>query len=299
MNAQTQTAASPHGPLPGPLARDAAVQYAAWFRALAEPTRVQIVSLLAHRGAPMTVGQLTEAVHVSQATVSQHLKVLAQVRFVLAERHGTAHYYRLNEACVAAFPTAADLVVGHRPPAPAGLVQPPGSDPPGPRGLVIRPMEPADARQVLAIYQTGLDSGQASFETRAPSWEAFDAGRLPAHRHVAVAAGTGTVLGWAAVSGVSDRCVYGGVVEHSVYVDPASHRRGVGAALLRALIASTEAAGIWTIQSGIFPENPASLRLHEQAGFRVVGIRTRIGRHHGRWRDVVLMERRSPTAGQD
>jgi arsenite methyltransferase len=164
--------------------------------------------------------------------------------------------------------------------------------------LIIRPMEPADASQVLAIYQAGLDSGQASFETRAPLWEDFDAGRLPAHRHVAVAARTGQVLGWAAVSAVSDRCVYAGVVEHSVYVDRASQGRGVGAALLGALIASTEAAGIWTIQSGIFPENPASLRLHEQAGFRVVGIRKRIGRHHGRWRDVVLMERRSPIVGQ-
>ena len=308
---------SHRGPPPEPLGRDAAVEYASWFRALAEPTRVQIVSLLARSGGPMTVGQITEAAHVGQATVSQHLKVLAEVRFVLAERRGTAHYYALNEACVDGFPTAADLVVGHRPPAPAGLGQPPGGSPvsparrarpPGPAalsqpagdpgGIVIRPMEPADASQVLAIYQAGLDTGQASFETRAPSWEAFDAGKLPAHRHVAVTAGSGTLLGWAAASGVSDRCVYAGVVEHSVYVDPASHRQGVGAALLRALIGSTEAAGIWTIQSGIFPENSASLRLHEQAGFRVVGIRKRIGRHHGRWRDVVLMERRSPTAGQ-
>ncbi len=294
------------GPRPAPLGRSAAVEYAAWFRALAEPTRVQIVSLLAHRGEPMTVGQITGAVHVGQATVSQHLKVLAEVRFVLAERRGTAHYYRLNEGCMTAFPTAADLVVGRHPPAPAGAGQPaggrPGSPPPassGRDGVVIRAMEPADASQVLAIYQAGLDTGQASFETRAPSWEEFDTGRLPGHRHVAVAASTGAVAGWAAVSAVSGRCVYAGVVEHSVYVDPASHRRGTGSALLAALIGSTEAAGIWTIQSGIFPENPASLRLHEQAGFRAVGIRKQIGRHHGRWRDVVLMERRSPIAGQD
>lgn len=294
------------GPPPPPLDRGAAVEYAAWFRALAEPTRVQIVSLLAHRGEPMTVGQITGAVHVGQATVSQHLKVLAEVRFVLAERRGTAHYYRLNEGCVDAFPTAADLVMGHHPPAPAGAGQPAGHSPVSPPQLeggrdsiVIRAMEPADAGQVLTIYQAGLDTGQASFETRAPSWEVFDAGRLPGHRHVAVATGTGAIVGWAAVSTVSDRCVYAGVVEHSVYVDPASHRRGTGSALLQALIGSTEAAGIWTIQSGIFPENSASLRLHEQAGFRVVGIRKRIGRHYGRWRDVVLMERRSPIAGQD
>jgi phosphinothricin acetyltransferase len=114
---------------------------------------------------------------------------------------------------------------------------------------------------------------------------------------VAVAADTGEVAGWVAVSAVSSRCVYAGVVEHSVYVDPAARGRGAGGALLRALTASTEAAGIWTIESGIFPENTASLRLHERAGFRVVGTRERLGCHLGRWRDVVLMERRSQRAG--
>ncbi len=168
-----------------------------------------------------------------------------------------------------------------------------------PAGFTVRPMTGADAAQVLAIYQAGLDGGEASFETQAPAWEAFDATRLPGHRHVAVDDASGEVLGWAAACAVSDRCVYQGVVEHSVYVAPAARGRGVGAALLRALIGSTEAAGIWTIQSGIFPENTASLRLHERAGFRVVGTRERLGRHHGRWRDVVLLERRSPRAGVD
>jgi L-amino acid N-acyltransferase YncA len=166
-----------------------------------------------------------------------------------------------------------------------------------PGTISIRPMHPTDANRVLAIYQAGLDAGDASFETQAPSWDAFDAARLPAHRLVAAADGTDGVLGWAAASAVSSRCVYAGVVEHSVYVDAAARRSGVAAALLEALIASTEAAGIWTIQSGIFPENTASLRLHERAGFRVVGIRERIGCHHGRWRDVVLVERRSPVTG--
>lgn len=164
-------------------------------------------------------------------------------------------------------------------------------------GVVVRPMEAGDAGPVLAIYQAGLDTGQASFEVTAPAWEDFDAGKLPAHRHVAVDAGTGEVLGWAAVIAVSDRCVYAGVVEHSVYVHPGHKRRGIGAALLAVLVESTEAAGIWTIQSGVFPENTASLRLHRQAGFRVVGTRERIGRHHGQWRDVVLIERRSAAAG--
>jgi L-amino acid N-acyltransferase YncA len=160
--------------------------------------------------------------------------------------------------------------------------------------LMIRPMRPEDAAAVLAIYQIGLDSGHASFETRAPAWPAFDAGRLPEHRHVATDA-DGTVLGWIAVTRISAREVYAGVVEHSVYVDPAARGRGVAGALLRALIESTEAAGIWTIQSGVFPENVASLTLHERHDFRVVGTRERIGRHHGVWRNVVLLERRSPT----
>lgn len=164
--------------------------------------------------------------------------------------------------------------------------------------VLVRPMEAGDAGPVLAIYQAGLDTGQASFEVTAPAWEDFDAGKLAAHRHVAVDAGTGEVLGWAAVIAVSDRCVYAGVVEHSVYVHPGHKRRGIGAALLAALVESTEAAGIWTIQSGVFPENTASLRLHRQAGFRVVGTRERIGRHHGEWRDVVLIERRSAAAGR-
>jgi len=168
-----------------------------------------------------------------------------------------------------------------------------------PAGIIVRPMTSADAAQVLAIYQAGLDGGEASFETRAPTWDAFDASHHSSHRHVAVAGTGGEVLGWAAVSPVSDRCVYQGVVEHSVYVAPAARGRGVGAALLDALIGSTEAAGIWTIQSGIFPQNTASLRLHQRAGFRVVGTRERLGRHHGRWRDVVLLERRSGRVGVD
>jgi L-amino acid N-acyltransferase YncA len=162
---------------------------------------------------------------------------------------------------------------------------------------VIEPMTAAHAGPVLAIYQAGLDTGQASFETRAPDWAAFDTARLADHRYVARDPGTGEVLGWVAVSAVSGRCVYAGVVEHSVYVGPVARGRGVGTALLRALIGSTEAAGIWTIESGIFPENTASLRLHRSERFRVVGTRERLGRHHGRWRDVILLERRSPVIG--
>lgn len=149
------------------------------------------------------------------------------------------------------------------------------------------------AEGVLAVYAEGIATGHATFESAAPTWAAFDAGRLPGHRFVALGP-DGEVLGWVAVSQVSDRCVYGGVVEHSVYVAAAARGRGVGRALLEALIASTEAAGIWTIQSGVFPENEASLGLHRACGFREIGVRERIGRMDGRWRDVVLLERRSP-----
>ncbi|MCZ4122291.1 GNAT family N-acetyltransferase [Streptomyces sp. H39-S7] len=158
-------------------------------------------------------------------------------------------------------------------------------------------MRPQHADQVLAIYQAGIDEGNATFETVAPKWQDFDAARLAEHRMIATAPSEEQVLGWVAASAVSTRCVYAGVVEHSVYVHPGARGRGVARRLLGALIASTEAAGIWTIQSGIFPENTASMRLHLNAGFRVIGTRERIGRQHDVWRDVVLLERRSNRIG--
>ncbi|MGW3115380.1 N-acetyltransferase family protein [Streptomyces sp. NPDC001091] len=157
-------------------------------------------------------------------------------------------------------------------------------------------MGPEHAAQVLEIYRLGIDGGDATFETAPPTWDQFDAAKLPGHRHVALD-DTGTVLGWVAVVPVSDGCAYAGVVEHSVYVRPGARGRGIAAALLRELITSTEGAGIWTIQSGVFPENTASLALHRSAGFRVIGTRERIGRLHGVWRDVILIERRSPSTG--
>lgn len=154
------------------------------------------------------------------------------------------------------------------------------------------------AEAVLAIYRAGIEDGNATFETTVPGWSDFSGSRLPDHRFVAVDE-SGAVLGWVAVSAVSARAAYAGVVEHSVYVDPAARGRGIGRALLTELISSTEVAGIWTIQSGLFPENSASLALHRACGFREVGVRHRIGRHRGRWRDVVLVELRSPVVGVD
>jgi len=166
--------------------------------------------------------------------------------------------------------------------------------PPAGSGLAtITAMTDDHAEQVLTIYRLGIATGHATFETEPPTWARFTAARPAAYRFVAVDP-AGDVLGWVACSPVSDRCVYAGVVEHSVYVHPDAGGRGVGRALLQALIESTERAGIWTIQSGVFPENTTSLALHAACGFRVVGTRQRLGRHHGTWRDVVLIERRSP-----
>ena len=147
-------------------------------------------------------------------------------------------------------------------------------------GIVIEPMADQHAEAVLAIYQAGMDEGEATFETTAPDWAEFRTGHLTEHSYVAVDPDD-AVLGWVSASPVSDRCAYAGVVEHSVYVHPTARGRGVGGPAGR-LIRSTEAAGIWTIQSGIFPENRASAALHAAAGFRVVGRRERLGKLGGK-----------------
>jgi L-amino acid N-acyltransferase YncA len=159
----------------------------------------------------------------------------------------------------------------------------------------IRDLRPEQWPEVASIFQAGIDTGHATFETAPPSWEAWDRAHLAGLRLVAT--GDEHVLGWAALSRVSARPCYAGVAEVSVYVAPEATGRGIGRALLETLIARAEGAGIWTIQAGIFPENTASLALHEKCGFRVVGTRERIGELHGVWRDVVLMERRSGRVG--
>lgn len=156
-------------------------------------------------------------------------------------------------------------------------------------------MQDGDWPEVRRIYAEGIATGNATFETETPSWSAWDA----AHRRdcrLVVRDGAG-LLGWAAVTPVSGRCVYEGVADLSLYVATASRGRGVGRLLLRALIDESERQGIWTLQAGIFPENEASLRLHRGLGFRDVGRRERIGRMGGVWRDVMLLERRSAAAG--
>jgi L-amino acid N-acyltransferase YncA len=156
-------------------------------------------------------------------------------------------------------------------------------------------MRAEDWLTVERIWAEGIATGVATFETETPAWETFDADRLPGHRLVAEL--DGEVVGWATLTRVSGRPCYAGVVENSVYVSEQARGRGVGRALLEALLAGADAAGIWTIQTAVFPENEASLALHERAGFRVVGRRERIARLDGVWRDTLFLERRSPVVG--
>lgn len=160
---------------------------------------------------------------------------------------------------------------------------------------MIRPMTPDDWPRVRAIYLEGIATGNATFETRSPDRETWDAGHLAAPRLVVEA--EGVVAGWAALTPVSKRAVYAGVADVSVYVAHEARGRGVGRQLLEGLIAESERHGLWTLQAGIFPENLASLALHQACGFRVIGHRERIGAMGGRWRDVLLLERRSAIAG--
>lgn len=159
--------------------------------------------------------------------------------------------------------------------------------------VIVRSMRPEDWSEVRRIYAAGISTGNATFETAVPTWPEWDAGHRSDLRFTA---GQGDrVVGWTATTSVSDRCCYDGVIEHSVYVDPDHWGRGIGRQLLGHLIASSEAAGIWTIQTGIFPENAGSLALHHACGFRTVGRRERLGQLNGRWRDVLLLERRAAT----
>lgn len=161
--------------------------------------------------------------------------------------------------------------------------------------LHLLAMKTEDWPDVQRIYQEGIETGNATFETQVPEWEVWDGKTRPQPRLVARL--HDRVVGWAALSSVSARAVYAGVCEVSVYVAAAARGQGVGKKLLQALIHASEELGIWMLQASIFPENQASIAIHEQCGFRIVGRREKIAQHRGRWRDTVLMERRSQLVG--
>ena len=159
----------------------------------------------------------------------------------------------------------------------------------------LQPLQPSDWPAIKAIYEEGIATRNATFEDDAPAWEEWDSSHLREGRLVARRGGD--VVAWAALTGVSGRCVYSGVAEVSIYVAARARGSGIGTGLLQALIRESESRGFWTLQAGIFPENEASVALHKKCGFRIVGTRERMGRMDGRWRDVLLLERRSAAVG--
>ncbi|WP_318343480.1 GNAT family N-acetyltransferase [Flagellimonas baculiformis] len=163
--------------------------------------------------------------------------------------------------------------------------------------MIIRNMIASDWEQVANIYSEGIATGFATFETSAPDYGQWDSSHTTHSR--LVAEDNGTVLGWAALSPVSSRCVYGGVGEVSIYISAQSRGKGIGRLLMERLIEESEKAGFWTIQSGIFPENIGSIKLHEKMGFRYIGKRERIGKINGVWKDNLLFEKRSRSVGLD
>jgi L-amino acid N-acyltransferase YncA len=161
--------------------------------------------------------------------------------------------------------------------------------------ITVRAMKPDDWLAVQFIYREGIDTGNATFETEVPAWEAWDKSHLRECR--LVARSDNEVIGWVALSPVSNRCIYAGVAEVSIYIHSSARGKGVGKGLLLALIKESEKNGIWTLQGGVFPQNKASIALLKSCGFREVGIRERVGQMNGMWRDVLLFERRSNTIG--
>lgn len=161
----------------------------------------------------------------------------------------------------------------------------------------IRSLNPGDWSEVSSIYQKGINTGNATFEKLVPDWESWDKDHMRECRLVAEQ--NNIIVGWAALSKVSGRCIYSGVAEVSVYVKPEYQGKGIGRSLLEELIAQSEENGIWTLQAGIFPENKSSIRIHEHCGFKKIGVREKLGKMDGKWRDVLFMERRSQSVGQD
>ena len=161
--------------------------------------------------------------------------------------------------------------------------------------IEIKPMVTIHWKEVKRIYEEGIATGNATFQTTAPGWEEWDKAHIQSGRLIAV--DEGRIIGWAALSPVSDRCVYGGVAEVSVYVSSTARGKGVGKELLRNLVENSELNHFWTLQAGIFPENKASIRIHQENGFRIIGTREKIGQMKGVWRDTVLLERRSNKVG--
>lgn len=270
---------------PSVLGQAEAESYAEWFAVLADPTRVRLLHTLSTSptGA-MRVGDLAAALGISQSTCSHHVELLRKVRFVMVDKVGTASMISVNAACCTGLPHAADVVMGT-------LASPPCCPADLPADVTTRPVTDDDMASVLAIYAEGLATRNATFETRVPTARQLRSRWL--HDLAWVAELDGRIVGWTAITAVSNRECYAGVGETSVYVTEAARGRGVGKALLFTQVNEADKAGLWTLQTSIFPENRASLALHHSAGYRTLAVRTRIAQLDGVWRDTVLLERRS------
>ncbi|MGB7238024.1 MAG: metalloregulator ArsR/SmtB family transcription factor [Rhodococcus sp. (in: high G+C Gram-positive bacteria)] len=266
-----------------PLAADDAATYAHWFACLAEPMRVRILHLVAGSPSGIAVGKLADALDIGQPTVSHHVRKLADVGFVTLDKRGTTTIVSVNPTCCTGLPHAADAVMGlltPRPCCPADL----------PDDVTVRAMTDSDWEAVRRIYAEGIATGDATFETDVPSQQVLDEKWSVGHRWVAVV--DEQVVGWATLAPVSDRDCYRGVAENSVYVGDGFRGRGVGKSLIHKQVNEADAAGLWTLQTSIFPENRASIALHHSSGYRTVGIRERVAQLDGVWRDTVMLERR-------
>ncbi|MBB3038007.1 helix-turn-helix domain-containing GNAT family N-acetyltransferase [Hoyosella altamirensis] len=261
--------------------------FAQWFACLAEPMRVRLLHRVASTPGGITVGALAEALGIGQPTVSHHIRKLAEVGFVSLRKAGTSTVVAMNPTCCVALPQAADVVMG--------VLTPRPSRPSDLPDVTVRAMTDNDWDAVLRIYGEGIDTRNATFTTEVPSRENLDEQWLPNHRWVATI--DDVVTGWAALSTVSVRDCYGGVAESSVYVTDGMRGRGIGKTMLSKQVTSADADGIWTLQTSIFPENRAAISLYHSEGFRTIGIREKIARLDGVWRDTVLLERRSSIAG--
>ena len=261
-----------------------AATYAEWFAVLADPTRVRLLHTVSTaRSGAIRVGDLAEALGISQSTCSHHVKKLAEVGFVAVDKVGTASVVSVNAACCVGLPHAADVVMGTlaaQPCCPEDL----------PADVSTRAMTDDDLETVRDIYAEGVATRNATFETKVPSARRLSDKWLPGHKWVAEV--DGALVGWAAAVPVSERDCYAGVAETSVYVTETARGRGVGKTLLHRQVNEADAGGLWTLQTSIFPENRASIALHHSAGYRTLAVRSRIARLDGVWRDTVLLERR-------
>ena len=262
-----------------------ATTYAEWFATLADPTRVRLLHTVATAPAgALKVGDLAAALGISQSTCSHHVRQLAEVGFVHVEKVGTSSLVSVNQACCTGLPHAADVVMGTlsaQPCCPSDL----------PDDVDVRAATRSDLGSVLDIYAQGLATRNATFETEPPTADDLWDRWLPGHAWVAEL--RGELVGWTAITPVSSRSCYAGVGETSVYVAESARGRGVGKALLHRQVTEADAAGVWTLQTSVFPENRASLALHHSAGYQTLAVRTRIAQLDGVWRDTVLLERRS------